>query len=142
MKAASAAQKAQWADEKAEKVGRAKELLLDGVRKLQTSDDWTALLARIAKSARSRFSIGRYSFMNQLLVWSQAPGATATAGYKQWQAAGRQVRKGERGIMIRQPRPFARETTNAAGESETRSGVFFGILDALFGAANDNEVAS
>ena len=34
---------------------------------------------RIARSARVRYRVSRYSFMNQMLVWTQAPDAMATA---------------------------------------------------------------
>lgn len=45
-------------------------------------------------------SFHRYSPRNQLLVMLQRPEATQVAGYRAWQAEGRQVRKGEKGIMI------------------------------------------
>lgn len=41
-----------------------------------------------------------YSVRNLLLIFSQAPEATAVAGFRAWQDKGRQVRKGERGIRI------------------------------------------
>ena len=44
-----------------------------------------------------------YSFRNVFLIMSQMPGATRVAGYKTWQALGRQVRKGESGIRILAP---------------------------------------
>jgi antirestriction protein ArdC len=45
----------------------------------------------------------RYSWGNVLLILSQQPEATQVAGYRTWQALGRQVRKGERGIRILVP---------------------------------------
>lgn len=45
-------------------------------------------------------SFERYSVRNQILVMVQCPHATQVAGYRAWQAEGRQVRKGEAGIMI------------------------------------------
>lgn len=42
----------------------------------------------------------RYSLTNLLLIVSQFPTATKVAGFRQWQARGRQVRKGERSIKI------------------------------------------
>jgi hypothetical protein len=44
-----------------------------------------------------------YSLNNILLVAAQRPDATAVAGYRAWRAAGRQVRKGEKGIAILAP---------------------------------------
>jgi len=119
---------AQWAEERQAKIARAKELLANGVRALQTSDDWRALLERIARNAQVRYRVSRYSFMNQMLVWSQAPDAMATAGYKQWQAAGRQVRKGEKGILIVQPRPWTRAARDEEGNEVSKGGLSFGTV--------------
>jgi antirestriction protein ArdC len=121
------ADKAKWSADKADKVERAKALLADGVRALQTSDDWRALLTRVARSARRKYRVSRYSFTNQLLVAMQAPDATMTAGFKQWLGAGRCVKKGEKAIMIRQPKPWSREEQNEAGEDVTTRGMSFGI---------------
>lgn len=49
---------------------------------------------------RASSNVGRYSLRNQLLVGAQCPGATDVRGYSDWVAGGRQVRKGETGIMI------------------------------------------
>ena len=45
----------------------------------------------------------QYSMNNQLLIWRQRPDATAVAGYRAWQALGRQVRRGETGIRVLAP---------------------------------------
>ncbi len=42
----------------------------------------------------------QYSIGNLLLIMSQCPHARAVAGFRQWQARGRQVRKGEKAIRI------------------------------------------
>ncbi len=44
-----------------------------------------------------------YSFLNVLLILKQCPNAGRVAGYKTWQSLGRQVKKGEKGIMILAP---------------------------------------
>ena len=44
-----------------------------------------------------------YSFLNVLLILKQCPNAGRVAGYKTWQSLGRQVKKGETGIMILAP---------------------------------------
>ena len=67
--------------------------LTAAVEQLRDSETWTAYL-RFARSFH------RYSFSNLLLIWAQNPEATQVAGYRAWQAKGRQVRKGERGIRI------------------------------------------
>ncbi|MGH2273344.1 MULTISPECIES: ArdC family protein [Microbacterium] len=41
-----------------------------------------------------------YSLNNLLLILAQNPDATMVADFRQWQAKGRQVRKGERSIKI------------------------------------------
>ena len=64
----------------------------------------------------------RYSWHNTLLIASQRPDATRVAGHRAWQKLGRQVRKGERGIMIFAPCPFRREVQKS-GDTETVDGV-------------------
>jgi antirestriction protein ArdC len=44
-----------------------------------------------------------YSLQNVLLILKQCPNAERVAGYKTWQSLGRQVKKGEKGIMILAP---------------------------------------
>jgi hypothetical protein len=44
-----------------------------------------------------------YSWGNQMLIASSRPDATRVAGYQTWRGAGRQVRRGERGIAILAP---------------------------------------
>ncbi len=69
------------------------EQLAEGVEALRNSETWAAYL---------RFCGGfhEYSFGNLLLIFVQCPEATMVAGYRAWQAKGRQVRKGERGLRI------------------------------------------
>jgi len=67
--------------------------LAQGVEALRTSETWAAYLRFCA-------SFHRYSISNLLLILLQAPEASHVAGYRAWQAKGRQVRKGERGIRI------------------------------------------
>ena len=45
----------------------------------------------------------KYSLSNQLLILAQRPDATRVMGYRAWNKAGYQVRKGEKGIMIYAP---------------------------------------
>ncbi|MEW6287387.1 MAG: ArdC family protein [Chloroflexota bacterium] len=61
-----------------------------------------------------------YSWFNALLIACQYPNATRVAGYKTWQKLGRQVRKGERGIVIAAP-VFSKTTIvkeNEMGEKD------------------------
>ncbi|MGE3796034.1 MAG: ArdC-like ssDNA-binding domain-containing protein [Dehalococcoidia bacterium] len=72
------------------------ERLTTAVADLTSSDAWQHML-RIAAHMPT------YSLNNILLVAVQRPEATAVAGYRAWRAAGRQVRKGEKGIAILAP---------------------------------------
>ncbi len=67
----------------------------------------------------------RYSWRNSMLIAMQRPDATQVAGYRTWQSLGRQVRKGEHGIMIFAPCPYRKETEGDNGETDTLDGIFF-----------------
>ena len=67
--------------------------ILEQVQQLTVSGRWQQFL----DFARS---FHQYSLNNLLLILAQHPNATMVAGYRQWQAKGRQVRKGETGIKI------------------------------------------
>jgi antirestriction protein ArdC len=51
----------------------------------------------------------RYSFNNQMLAFMQRPDAQYLAGFKAWQAQGRQVRKGSKAISILGFRTFEKD---------------------------------
>ncbi len=73
--------------------------------------------------AMSRFS--RYSLANQMLIFAQRPDATHVLGYRAWNNAGYQVRKGEKGIAIYAPMRFTREEPGddlGTLESHSRTG--------------------
>ena len=67
--------------------------IVEQVQQLADSGQWRAFL----EFARSFHD---YSLNNLLLILSQNPDATMVAGFRQWQAKGRQVRKGEKSIKI------------------------------------------
>lgn len=67
--------------------------IAEQVEQLRDSEQWVRFL-QFAQSFH------RYSIGNLLLILSQCPTATRVAGFRQWQAKGRQVRKGERAIRI------------------------------------------
>lgn len=87
-------------EERAAEVEALAEQLNDAVTTLTTSAAWVGML-RVA----ARFT--RYSPTNVLLLWMQAEqrGVTLTrvAGYRAWQAMGRQVVKGARSLAVRAP---------------------------------------
>jgi hypothetical protein len=65
-------------------------------REMLSSEGWR-------RFAETRATFHRYSFGNWQLIAYQRPDATQVAGFKSWQALGRQVRKGERAIRILAP---------------------------------------
>ena len=67
-------------------------------------------------TSMSRFA--KYSLANQMLIFAQRPDATCVMGYRAWNKAGYQVRKGEHGIAIYAPMIFASKRDTAA-ESDT-----------------------
>jgi hypothetical protein len=89
--------------------------LTETVMNLVTSDGWTGMLHAMVQ--KNGTEIGRYSFGNMLLIWSQMPEATAVCSYNAWLERGRQVRKGEKALRINAP-VKVRER-NALGEAET-----------------------
>jgi antirestriction protein ArdC len=66
-------------------------------------------------SAMAKFRT--YSLLNVMLILKQCPNAGRVAGYRTWQSFGRQVRQGEKGIMILAP--MFRKRSNAPGEATT-----------------------
>ena len=65
-------------------------------REMLSSEGWR-------RFAETRATFHRYSFGNCQLIAYQRPDATQVAGFRAWQALGRQVRKGERAIRILAP---------------------------------------
>ncbi|MDO5676344.1 MAG: ArdC-like ssDNA-binding domain-containing protein [Propionibacteriaceae bacterium] len=69
------------------------ESIASQVENLRNSEQWQ----RYLDFARSFHA---YSVNNVLLILSQCPHATMVAGFRQWQAKNRQVRKGEKALKI------------------------------------------
>lgn len=87
-----------------------------GVAAIHNSDDFASFLRK-----QARFH--KYSFGNVMLILSQRPDATCVAGFRQWQAMNRQVRKGAKGITIIVP--MTKKVEDAAtGDVERK--MFFG----------------
>jgi len=82
---------------------------------LGTDRGWLALLRVAAK-------FHTYSLNNQLLILTQCPEATAVAGFRAWQALGRQVGKGEHGIRILRPITRRPQNTSTGTETGTETG--------------------
>lgn len=74
----------------------ATERLEAGVRSIQGSETFKAFLRLAVK-------FHNYSWRNWMMIFIQKPDACRVAGYRAWQALGRQVRKGEKGLKILAP---------------------------------------
>jgi len=105
------------ADERRAEADTLHESIGSQLEELTSTEGWARFL---------EFAAGFHSFSlsNVLLILSQRPDASRVAGFRQWQARGRQVRKGERSIKI-----FGyatKRTEDESGEEERRA--YFPIL--------------
>jgi hypothetical protein len=82
------------AQERRERAAGLQASIVDQVQQLRDSGRWRAFLDFAA-------SFHAYSLNNVALLLAQSGGtATRVAGYRQWEARGRQVRKGEKALKI------------------------------------------
>jgi antirestriction protein ArdC len=98
---AKAFDKDSWLAQKEQRLQDATTALEDGLKALQSSDDWRRMLEGMAQVGA--LSVGRYSFQNQILICQQRPGTRLAATFQTWKEHGRFVRKGEKGICILAP---------------------------------------
>jgi hypothetical protein len=108
------------AERNAEKVEAAQAILASEVAKLQSGEDWQRHL-----ELQARFH--RYSARNAVLIAVQHeraykegqvsdPNPGLVAGYRAWQALGRQVEKGQKGYIVLAPVKFqSRQAVDEAG---------------------------
>jgi antirestriction protein ArdC len=108
----------------------ARERLAEAVEKLADSETFAAWL-------RARAAFHDYSFGNVCLIVSQRPDASQVAGYRAWQALGRQVRKGERAIKILAP--CVRKVEDKATGDESRRVVAFRAVNVFASQQTDGE---
>lgn len=88
--------------------------LAAGVAALADSEQWKAWLDFLG-------SFHAYSVNNVMLIQAQCPHASQVAGFRAWQAKGRQVRKGEKAIRIfGKPMRKVTEEDEKTGESVSR----------------------
>ena len=99
--------KQEWQEQSAARVAAAQEVLKREVTAIQSGDDWQQFL-------RLQARLHSYSPNNVLLIWRQhvqalEEGRVATseptyvAGFRAWQALGRQVAKGQHGYAVLAP---------------------------------------
>jgi antirestriction protein ArdC len=120
----------QRAEYRQQKRSEQREQVERAVRELLTSDGWR-------RWAETRATFHRYSFGNCLLIAQQAPQATRVAGFKAWQALGRQVRKGERSIRIMAP--MSVKERDEAGQETGERVTFFRAVPVFDIAQTDGE---
>lgn len=112
------------------------------LEQLTSSEGWATFL-------RLATGFHRYSLSNVLLIQSQRPDATRVAGFRQWQARGRQVRKGERAIKIFGYSTKRIEPDENSDDDESTTRVYYPVLsvfdisqtDAIDGADQVPELA-
>ncbi len=105
--------------ERGERIHALMDRLSEGVAAIQSSPDFVWYLRAAAK-------FHGYSYRNILLILLQRPDATLVAGYKTWQALGRNVRRGEHGITIFAPIPYTTTRINdETGEAEPQRALWF-----------------
>ena len=100
-----------------EKLGEALAMLATGIGGILDGDNF-------ARYLRTMGRFHHYSASNIFLILAQRPEATRVAGYRAWQALGRQVRKGEKGLVILVPYTSRASSADAdadAGEGEASS---------------------
>lgn len=77
------------------------------------------------------------SVFNSALILSQLESASMVGGFRQWQDKGRQVRKGEHGLVIWIPIARDAEPTDASDEDEDRKRF---ILRPVFDISQTEEI--
>lgn len=83
-----------------ERVAELTDKLESGIVNLYASDNYAQYISAMAK-------FHHYSFSNAFLILLQRPNASYVAGYNTWKSLGRQVKRGEQGIMILAPCNFS-----------------------------------
>lgn len=107
------------AEERSARLDDAAERLTAAVQAVATSDDWRRYLQFAARfhrySARNMFLLLQQAYQRGWVDSDGSPTIGHVAGYRTWQAMGRQVRKGERGLAVLAPCTYKR-TDEKTGE--------------------------
>ena len=117
-----------------EKAIAAKTALMDQLEAFEGEEHGDSVLASIAHFA------AKYSPRNAMLIVMQAPEATEVAGFKAWQARGRQVRKGEHGIRILAPAGRGEGTEPTEEQPEGKPGRQFFRVISVFDISQTDEI--
>lgn len=113
-----------------EKLQAALKTLEQGIESIVDSDGFRRYLACMSK-------FHSYSWGNICLILAQCPEASHVAGYKRWQELGRQVRKGEKGIVILAP--LTRKVTQPGAEETSSVVVGFRVTHVFDIAQTEGE---
>jgi len=102
------------------------------MQRLADETDQAAQSAELTRYVQTVSRFYAYSAHNCALIAMQRPDAARVAGYRAWQALGRQVKKGAKGIAILCPAPI--KAKNEDGEAVTvalrfRTGYVFDVAD-------------
>ncbi len=114
-------QKKEFAANAKAKADAAQELLKKGIQDMFSSENYSEFL---------KFYSGfhQYSFGNTVLIMMQMPTASRCASYIDWKKRGRQVKKGEHGLMVMVPTPKKWKTVNEqTGEEEEHSKMYYKV---------------
>jgi hypothetical protein len=103
-----------------------------------SEEERNALLARIGRIPTAAATF--LSPYNSCFVVSQLPVASQVGGFKQWQAAGRQVKKGEKALAIWIPVKGAENTDPTAEDIEAKSDRQRFILGNVFDISQTDEI--
>jgi antirestriction protein ArdC len=107
------------AEQHREEAQRLHDSITDQLEELTSTEGWSQFL-------KLATGFHRYSLSNLLLIMAQCPHASRVAGFRQWQARGRQVRKGEKSIRIF---GYSTKTIPAQSEDEEdKKAAYFPVL--------------
>ncbi|MEW6287076.1 MAG: ArdC family protein [Chloroflexota bacterium] len=84
-------------------MAKSKDMLDEACQRLVQAVDSSTASKELQHYLKAMARFHRYSWWNSILIWLQKPDATLVAGYRKWQELGRQVRRGEKGIVISAP---------------------------------------
>ena len=115
-----------------EKMNRITIMLQEGVENVFSSEKYAEWLRVCSK-------FHNYSLNNQILIMMQAPYATRVAGYRTWQSMGRQVRKGEKSLMIIAPMRIKKEDVDEFGNEDEKELLLFKAVSVFDISQTDGE---
>src|ERR1017187_2663180 len=102
-------------EDRQRKIAALQDRALTQIQQLRAGEAWPDWLPSAAQFPEQ-------SFTNIMLIAAQRPDATLVAGYREWQAQGRHVTKGEPGIQIiadSQPSRGTGDPAPSAGRAST-----------------------